>query len=154
MVKMKFVVPFKIPAISMTSLAARHWLIGRMIGMPPPTLASKRKFTFFSCATFKSSAPFVATNSLLDVTTLLPASMQRIEYSNAGCKPPITSTTTRTSGSFTISSNDLVNLSAKGLSGNSRKSRIYLIPISSFARFAMWSVCVVRTSTTPEPTTP
>ena len=39
--------------ISITSLAARHWLIGWIIGIPPPTLASNRKFTFFSWAILK-----------------------------------------------------------------------------------------------------
>ena len=37
----KLVVPLRMPAISYTSLAARHWSMGRRIGMPPPTLASK-----------------------------------------------------------------------------------------------------------------
>ena len=78
LVRIKLVVPFKMPAISVISLAARHWLMGRMMGMPPPTLASKRKFKLFFWASAKSSAPFWATSSLLEVTTLLPCSKQAL----------------------------------------------------------------------------
>jgi len=38
---MKFVVPLRIPVISLISLAARHCDRGRMTGIPPPRLASK-----------------------------------------------------------------------------------------------------------------
>ena len=88
LVRIKLVVPFKIPAISPTSLAARHWLMGRMMGTPPPTLASKRKFKLFSLAMASSSAPFSATSSLLEVTTLLPCSRQAFTYWKAGSSPP------------------------------------------------------------------
>ena len=81
---MKFVVPLRIPAISSILFAARHWLIGLMMGIPPPTLASNKKFTFLSFAIFKSSSPFAATSSLLEVTTLLPAERQDETNSYAG----------------------------------------------------------------------
>ena len=68
------------PQTELISFAARHWQMGRSIGMPPPTLASKRKFTPFFRARVVSSRPFSATSSLLDVTTFLPASRQRRTY--------------------------------------------------------------------------
>ncbi len=108
---MKFVVPFKIPAISSMRLAERHWWSGLMIGIPPPTLASKKKFTPFSCAIFRSSAPFFATSSLFDVTTLLPARSEDFTKSYDGFIPPITSTTTEISGSFRIILKSFTNLS-------------------------------------------
>ena len=52
---MKLVVPLSIPAISSISFAARHCEIGLIIGIPPPTEASKRKFTLFSSAIVRSS---------------------------------------------------------------------------------------------------
>ena len=123
---MKFVVPFKIPAISSTSFATKHCESGLIIGIPPPTDASNKKLALFSFATARSSAPCLATSSLLDVTTLLPACKHLLTKSYAGFVPPITSTTTLTSMSFTMSSKFFVNLSASGLSGNSLKSRICL----------------------------
>ena len=46
----------------------------RMIGIPPPTLASNIKLTFFSFASAISSAPFAATNALFEVVTCFPTS--------------------------------------------------------------------------------
>ena len=69
------------PQTELISFAARHWQIGRRMGMPPPTLASKRKFTPFFRARAVSSRPFSATSSLLEVTTFFPASRQRRSYS-------------------------------------------------------------------------
>ena len=154
LVRIKFVVPLRIPAISSTSLAARHWLIGRIMGMPPPTLASKRKLRFFFWAMLSSSAPFAATSSLLEVTTLFPFSRHAFTKSNAGCSPPITSATIVTSGSFRIIWKSFTKRSCNGLSGKSRISRMYLISISSLARRAMLSAWLVNTSATPEPTVP
>ena len=55
-------------------LAERHWYIGVMTGVPPPTLASNKKHTPLSRAMRSSSAPRVATSSLLEVTTCRPLS--------------------------------------------------------------------------------
>ncbi len=43
-----------------------------MIGMPPPTEASKATITPFFCAALKISLPWVASSALLAVTTCLP----------------------------------------------------------------------------------
>ena len=83
-VRIKFVVPLRMPANSFISFAARHWLIGLIIGIPPPTDASKRKFTLCSAAYPSSSQPFAATSSLFEVTTLLPALRQAETNSYAG----------------------------------------------------------------------
>ena len=71
---MKFVVPLTMPAISLMTLAAMHWCMGVMMGVPPPTLASNRKHTPLRRAMASSSAPWVATSSLLEVTTWRPLS--------------------------------------------------------------------------------
>ena len=56
-VSMKFVVPLTMPRMLLIWLAARHWCIGVMIGVPPPTLASNRKAALCSLARASSSAP-------------------------------------------------------------------------------------------------
>ena len=60
--------------ISSILSAVREEFNARIIGIPPPTLASNRKLSSLSRAMDKSSAPCFATSALLDVTTLLPAS--------------------------------------------------------------------------------
>ena len=57
--------------------------MGRSTGIPPPTLASNRKFALFCAAIFKSSAPFAATSSLFEVTTLFPFSISFLTKSKA-----------------------------------------------------------------------
>ena len=54
--RIKFVVPFKIPFTERISFAARQTVRGRIIGIPPPTLASNMKFTFFSPAVIRDSS--------------------------------------------------------------------------------------------------
>lgn len=76
----------------------------RMIGIPPPQLASNKKLMFFALAISISSGPCFATSALFDVQTLLPDSSARFTKVYAGSIPPITSTTISTSGSFTITS--------------------------------------------------
>ena len=73
-VSMKLVVPLTMPQTLSITFAARHWCSGVISGVPPPTEASKRKQTFFFTARASSSAPWVATSSLLEVQTFLPAS--------------------------------------------------------------------------------
>ncbi len=79
--------------------------------MPPPTLASKRNQTPFSAARASSSSPLAATNSLLEVTKLLPARMDSLAQVKAGSTPPRASTTTDTSGSSRITEKSPVNRS-------------------------------------------
>ena len=78
LVSMKLVVPFTMPSISSTRLAARHSCRGAMTGVPPPTLASNRKAALWALARASSSAPWVATSSLLLVQTLRPLSRQAL----------------------------------------------------------------------------
>jgi len=142
------------PEISVISFAARHCAIGLKTGMPPPTLASNKKLTLLFLAIFKSSAPFAATSSLFEVTTLLPLSRHCFTKSYAGLIPPITSATIFTESSFKISLKSLVNLSEYERPVNSRKSRIYLTFISPCAARAILSLWYIRISATPDPTTP
>ena len=85
--------PFKIPVIFVISSAVNDWFNGLMIGIPPPTLASNKKFL---------SGPCLATSSLLDVQTLLPFSSAALTNVYAGSTPPITSAITSISGSLRI----------------------------------------------------
>ena len=55
-----------------------------MIGIPPPTLASNKKFTFLSLAICKSSVPNEATSALFDVTTFFPLRRLALTNSYAG----------------------------------------------------------------------
>ena len=54
---MKLVVPFTMPSTSVMTLAARHWCMGVMMGVPPPTEASNRKAQPCSLASASNSAP-------------------------------------------------------------------------------------------------
>ena len=123
-VRIKFVVPFKIPFTERISFAARQTVRGRIIGIPPPTLASNMKFTFFSFAISRSSRPFSATSSLFEVTTCFPAERHFETKSNAGVVPPMVSTTISVASSFSMSLKSFVNLLSFSSPGKSRRSRI------------------------------
>ena len=56
----------------------------RIIGIPPPPLASKRYLEPCFRASARSSGPKSATTALLDVTTFFPALSAAIEKSYAG----------------------------------------------------------------------
>src|SRR5438270_301307 len=74
---------------------------GRMSGMAPATAASNSRSRPAAAAASNSSAPTLASSSLLAVTTGLPALRASRIRLRAGSMPPITSTTTSTSGSLT-----------------------------------------------------
>ena len=66
-----------------------------MIGMPPPTAASKESCAPRSSASFASSTPCAASSALLAVTTPLPVSSAARTLACAGpSSPPISSTKT------------------------------------------------------------
>ena len=138
----------------MISSAVRDWFKGLIIGIPPPTLASKRKFLFIFSESFNNSGPYFATSSLLEVQQLFPCSREAFAKEYAGLIPPIASTTISTSSSFTIVSKSCTRIFSIEEPGNSLKSRTYLILISSPILFAILSLFVLITSTTPEPTVP
>ncbi len=140
--------------ISSITSAVIEEFSARMIGIPPPTLASKRKLMFLSLAMDRSSAPCFATSALLDVATLLPASRQRFTKVYAGSMPPMTSTTIRISGSFTIVSKSWMIFSWIGSPGKSLRSSTYFTLISSPALCVITLWFRLRTSTTPDPTVP
>ena len=62
------------PMTEVISLAMSECFSGSMMGMPPPTLASKRHFpVLVAAARSMTSSPHVAMSALLAVTTFLPA---------------------------------------------------------------------------------
>ena len=110
--RIKLVVPLRIPAKRTISSAAMPVNSVRITGIPPQTDAPKRKHTLFFSAAANSSSAFSATSCLLEVTTLLPAFMHFMQNVKAGSVPPMVSTTTPISGSFTMISTSLMTLSA------------------------------------------
>ena len=144
------------PRISVMRLAVRHCLSGVMIGMPPPTLASKRKSTSFFSAIANMSLPNCATTSLLAVTTLLPASIARSMYSRAGWMPPMSSTTTSISGSSRISSILSVSLThpSCGRGFFTSRTSTVLISIGVPTRSVICGRFISSTRMTPDPTVP
>ena len=148
------VVPFRMPVISSIRSPSRQRYRGRIMGIPPPTLASKKKFTRFCRAISRSSVPWAATNALLEVATCLPASRQAFTKGYAGFNPPMASTTIRISSSSSICLKSWMILSATGLSGKSRRSRTYFRRISCPAFSLITSLFSSRISATPEPMVP
>ena len=95
--------PLQIAATSSITSPVRHAVRVRIIGIPPPTAASKTKFTWFFWAISIRRAPLSATSALFDVVTDLPDSSMAFTNVKAGSTPPIVSTTIFTSLSFAIS---------------------------------------------------
>ncbi len=98
---MKLVVPLMMPMMRRIGSPRRLSRKARTMGMPPATAASNSRSTPASSATANSSAPTLASSSLLPVTTGLPLRSAAVMSSRAGSIPPMTSTTTSISGSFT-----------------------------------------------------
>ena len=100
-VRMKLVVPLTMPMTRLMRSPASDSRSGRMRGMAPHTAASNSRSTPDFTAASNSSAPWVASSSLLAVTTGLPASRAVRIRVRAGSMPPMTSTTRSMSGSAT-----------------------------------------------------
>ena len=147
-------VPFKIPAISSSCSPRRQRYRVRMIGIPPPTLASKKKFTCFSRAIRRSSVPWAATSALLEVTTCLPAKRQAFTKGYAGFKPPMVSTTRSTSGSPSMMLKSWICSSSTGLPERSLRSNTYLKESSCPAACLIASLFASKISATPDPMVP
>src|SRR6478609_2164619 len=90
--RMKLVVPLTIPWMRSTWAAASVSCSTRMTGTTPATAPSKRSWTWCSRAVVHSSSPWLASSSLLALTTCLPARIAFRTYSRAGSMPPISST--------------------------------------------------------------
>ena len=86
------------PWMERMRLATRPSRSARMIGMPPATLASKRRWRWCLSAVWKSSAPRSASSALLAVMTCLPLCSASLMSSNASVVPPMSSTMTSRSG--------------------------------------------------------
>ena len=88
------------PKIDSILLATKPSLSAAIMGIPPPTLASKEMLLPCWRALLKSSEPWRARSILFAVTTSLPFSRAVMMISFAGCNPPTSSTTTWISGLF------------------------------------------------------
>src|ERR1041384_2066726 len=94
---MKFEVPLMMPAIHSIRFSARPSRSALMMGMPPPTEASKATITPLFWAAAKISLPWVASSALLAVTTCLPCAIASSTSCFPTVYPPISSTTISTS---------------------------------------------------------
>ena len=103
-VRMKLQVPFRIPATETTRSPAKLSRSARRIGIPPATAASMPRPTALARARAWSAAPSFARRSLFAVTTLFPAPSAARMSAFAGSSPPISSTTTSTSGAVATES--------------------------------------------------
>jgi len=127
------------------------------MGMPPPTLASNRRFTRFCRARSSSSGPNLAIASLLAVTTCLPQERASFRYWAAGSVPPITSTTICMEGSARISAGLVVikpagTLESRDLLGSRTRTFFRLTGRPTFLE--MPRDCSNKVAATPPPTTP
>ncbi len=127
-VRMKLVVPLTIPRTLLSRSPASDSESGRMMGIPPPTAASKRRETPLSAAVSINSTPLAETSSLFAVTTGLACRKARNTSSPPGSNPPINSTTNWTAGSSTSSSGrsvsrDCGSPEVRGFSRSGRRRR-------------------------------
>src|SRR5581483_5142666 len=128
-----------------------------MIGIPPPTLASKPRRTPRRSAARTISSPCTARSALFAVTTSLPAAIAARTKRRAGSYPPISSMTMSSAGS---SSTDLASFVRRaGFAGMPRsvsrsRSAIATTSIGRPTRRAMSARCVRRSLRTPVPIVP
>ena len=138
-------------------LADRPYLKAPIIGIPPPTLASKARLTPQRSAAWYTSFPYSAKSALLAVTTCFPFSIALRIYSLAFSTPPISSTTISISGSSITSIASTVNSSRFTeipLSDSISRSAIFLTDTSIPTLSEMIFLFVVSTSKVPAPTVP
>ncbi len=100
-VRMKLVVPLTMPMTRRIRSPASDSRSGRMSGMPPPRRPRRAGRPRPSTPPRTARDPQLASSSLLAVTTGLPALRASRIRVRAGSIPPMTSTTTSTSGSAT-----------------------------------------------------
>ena len=150
-------VPLTIPITREMRSPASDSRSGRMIGMPPATAASKSRSTPLRSAASNSSAPCLASSSLLPVITGLPAFSAVRMRSRAGSTPPISSTTRSISGSSTIDLASSVSRSGGRLIGRGLvRSRTAMRATSRWSpvRAAMVACWAPISSTRGAPTLP
>src|SRR6266545_3649788 len=145
------------PSTRRTRSPASDSLSGATIGTAPPTAASNLRSTPATSAASNSSPPWVASSSLLAVTTGLPSRIASRIRERAGSMPPITSTTTSTSGSATTAAaSPLIRV------GSTAGSRLRVTSrtatrcsvIATPARSRTGVACSTSSLATPVPTTP
>src|SRR3954470_24089033 len=129
----------------------------RISGMPPPTAASNSRSTPAAAAVWKTSAPTLARSSLLAVTTGLPAASAPRISSRAGSIPPMTSTTTSTSGWLTTPAVSRVSTPSGSSTSRSRarlRTATATMSRRSPVRASMASACSATSRTRAAPTLP
>src|SRR5580700_3649864 len=100
-VRITLVVPLMTQSSAPMRSPSRLVRSNAMMGKPAPTLASKYSLASCCDASAVSRGPDVAITALFAVTTVLPARKADSISAVAGSRPPITSTTIATAGSFT-----------------------------------------------------
>ena len=138
------------------SLAMSECFSGSMMGMPPPTDASKASSLPAASAASITSLPWVAMSALLAVTTFLPAASAFSTTVRAMVVPPMSSTTISISGSLMM----LLKLSvnrwptpwASASAGDSEHTRASSISTPKWRRKS--SLCFWMMSMHPPPTVP
>src|SRR6266508_2069784 len=145
------------PSTRRTRSPASDSLSGATIGTAPPTAASNLRSTPAASAASNSSPPWVASSSLLAVTTGLPSRIASRIRERAGSMPPITSTTTSTSGSATTAAASPVirvgSTAGSRLRVTSRTATRCSV-IATPARSRTGVACSTSSLATPVPTTP
>src|SRR5450759_3204749 len=139
------------------SLETRQCLSGEMIGMPPPTDASKAMSTPAVAAASMTSWPLAAMSALFAVTTDLPALSAPMTTSRATPTPPMSSMTMSMSGSAMMAKASSVTRSAGMPSASARSVRLSATRVNSMSTPALRrksSLWRLKISTTPDPTVP
>ncbi len=108
-VRMTLQVPLTIPTRASIRLASSPRERASIIGIPPPTLASKAMHALCLCASANSSGPRSANRLLFAVTTGFPSFRARSISAPAVVVPPISSRTTCTLGSSTAPAASVVH---------------------------------------------
>ena len=137
-------VPFTIPMTRVIGSPAKDSRKGRIMGIAAATAASNKRSTSDCFAKEYNSSPWTAKSSLFAVTTGFPSARALTIRSLEGSIPPITSTTTSTSGLSITEFESSVN--KEGSIGTSRDwetLRTATMTTSSFSpvRSAIASLC-------------
>ena len=125
------------PSTESISLPVSACFIGSMMGMPPPTLASKATSTPWAAAASNISLPRLAMTALFAVTTCLPAESAPKMTSAATPVPPISSTTMSTSGFSTTACQSSTN-APSGTPASSARCFVRLVAHASSRVTPRW----------------
>ena len=127
----------------------------RMMGMPPQTLPSNPRRTFWSSAAFIKLKPSTASRALLAVTTCFPPASARCMKLRAGSIPPTNSTTKSQPLLMTFSGSSVRrSRSTPGRCLLESRTSIFVMFKSTPARWRISALFLLTSSTRPPPTVP